>query len=185
MDVDIPHPDELQWLEESNALMLEEEYQAQLFEEDDQLIGLCEATVEEEETPAQTIGKRNRSEDIADVTESVGKRSKFDDDTTFGAEDGEEEEGWLHEPPKKKSSAEGSRDAEVFSGEFVMQEEKILSRFALEIDGDCVPVTGPCGERVFAKMCPEMVDSVNKNDRMYTHSKGLLVKFISSYLHSN
>ncbi|XP_078429313.1 P-loop containing nucleoside triphosphate hydrolases superfamily protein [Wolffia australiana] len=31
-------------------------------------------------------------------------------------------------------------------------EERFLSRFASEIDGDCVPVTGPCGERVYAKM---------------------------------
>lgn len=32
-------------------------------------------------------------------------------------------------------------------------QEKILSRFASEIDGDCVPITGLGGERVYAKIC--------------------------------
>ncbi|XP_022873714.1 chromosome transmission fidelity protein 18 homolog [Olea europaea var. sylvestris] len=37
------------------------------------------------------------------------------------------------------------------------REERILSRFATEIEGDCVPVTGLDGERVYAKMCRGMM----------------------------
>ncbi|PKA48644.1 hypothetical protein AXF42_Ash021053 [Apostasia shenzhenica] len=33
-----------------------------------------------------------------------------------------------------------------------LAEEKILSRYAVEIDGDCMPVTSPSGDRVYAKM---------------------------------
>lgn len=33
------------------------------------------------------------------------------------------------------------------------QEEKIVSRYASQIDGDCIPVTAPSGDRVYAKIC--------------------------------
>lgn len=34
----------------------------------------------------------------------------------------------------------------------VISAEKTISRFASEIQGDCVPVTAPNGERVYAKL---------------------------------
>ncbi|KAK4421722.1 Chromosome transmission fidelity protein 18 [Sesamum alatum] len=42
------------------------------------------------------------------------------------------------------------------------REERILSRYATEIEGDCVPVTGLDGERVYAKICRVDMDEVDR-----------------------
>ncbi|GER42432.1 chromosome transmission fidelity factor, partial [Striga asiatica] len=56
------------------------------------------------------------------------------------------------------------------------KEERILSRYATEIDGDFVPVTGLDGERVYAKLCSlEMDEDGRKRDlRVRGDSNGLL-----------
>ncbi|CAA0808375.1 P-loop containing nucleoside triphosphate hydrolases superfamily protein, partial [Striga hermonthica] len=56
------------------------------------------------------------------------------------------------------------------------KEERILSRYATEIDGDFVPVTGLDGERVYAKLCSlEMDEDGRKRDlRFGGDSNGLL-----------
>ncbi|CAH9071877.1 unnamed protein product [Cuscuta europaea] len=46
-----------------------------------------------------------------------------------------------------------------------VEKEKTLSRYAMEIDGDCVPVTGHDGERVYAKICRHhMKERIGKLD---------------------
>jgi chromosome transmission fidelity protein 18 len=57
-----------------------------------------------------------------------------------GRED-EDEEDWLRYPPPPAPE--------------VVVAEKTISRFASEIHGDCVPVTAPNGERVYAKLAME------------------------------
>ena len=53
----------------------------------------------------------------------------------------EEDEDWLRYSPPPASE--------------VVVAEKTISRFASEIHGDCVPVTAPNGERVYAKLAME------------------------------
>ncbi|GFP94340.1 chromosome transmission fidelity protein 18 homolog [Phtheirospermum japonicum] len=84
---------------------------------------------------------------IADPVES-NRESDNDDDE------------WLRlSPPRAvveemEVAAEGDR------------EERILSRYATEIDGDCVPVTGLDGERVYAKMCSVELDDEGRKKNL-------------------
>ncbi|KAK9287905.1 hypothetical protein L1049_016349 [Liquidambar formosana] len=79
------------------------------------------------------------SSNSIDTGSSEDKRSRIDD---VGPET---DEDWLRYLPPKES------DVHVVD-QVVVEEEKIVSRFASEIDGDCIPVTGPSGDRVYAKM---------------------------------
>ena len=56
-------------------------------------------------------------------------------------EEDEEDEDWLRYSPPPAPE--------------VVVAEKTISRFASEIHGDCVPVTAPNGERVYAKLAME------------------------------
>lgn len=59
----------------------------------------------------------------------------------------ESDEDWLrYSPPPRKNNP-------MAEGEERAMEEKIVSRYASQIDGDCIPVTAPSGERVYAKIC--------------------------------
>ncbi|KAL8026519.1 hypothetical protein ABFS82_14G033000 [Erythranthe guttata] len=58
-----------------------------------------------------------------------------------GIDDNDEEEWLRYSPPR-----DTVEEMEVVEG------ERFLSRYATEIDGDCVPVTGLDGERVYAKI---------------------------------
>ncbi|KAL0366753.1 UNVERIFIED_CONTAM: hypothetical protein Sradi_3565400 [Sesamum radiatum] len=61
-------------------------------------------------------------------------------ENTEGSDDDEE---WLRYSPPRGIVEEME----------TQREERILSRYATEIEGDCVPVTGLDGERVYAKIC--------------------------------
>ncbi|KZV29873.1 chromosome transmission fidelity protein 18 [Dorcoceras hygrometricum] len=79
------------------------------------------------------------------------KRSKPGcDEVVHSVDDGEREgddEQWIrYSPPQVE-------EVEVLEEE---RGERILSRYATEIEGDCIPVTGLDGERVYAKLCTEM-----------------------------
>ncbi|CAI9117844.1 OLC1v1019329C1 [Oldenlandia corymbosa var. corymbosa] len=91
-------------------------------------------------------------------SENGGKRES-------GAEDGgdaaEEDEEWLRYSPPLAGN--GDADVEMAAEEEV--QERYLSRYMSEIDGDCVPVTGLDGERIYAKFCrAENVESMKKLD---------------------
>ncbi|KAL8128846.1 hypothetical protein V2J09_018001 [Rumex salicifolius] len=62
------------------------------------------------------------------------------------------------------------------------EEVKYLSQFASEIDGDCVPVTGPCGERVYAKIDKDESAVGVKNFKISVQSGGLLSEPINTLL---
>lgn len=53
----------------------------------------------------------------------------------------EPDEDWLRYSPQREAVSD-----------VVVAEEKILSRFAADIDGQCMAVTAPSGARVYAKM---------------------------------
>ncbi|KAK3019198.1 hypothetical protein RJ639_002970 [Escallonia herrerae] len=61
---------------------------------------------------------------------------------------------------------------------------KIVSRYASEIDGDCIPVTGPDGERVYVKISRvvEREERVKKLD-VKGYSSGLIPEPISVLIH--
>ncbi|XP_027118993.2 uncharacterized protein [Coffea arabica] len=85
------------------------------------------------------------------------KRSRVDNG------DDEEDEDWLRYPPPRPVA--GNVDAGVAMSESEKVEERVLSRYATEIDGDYVPITGLDGERVYAKICGvECEDRVKKLD---------------------
>ncbi|KAK6145853.1 hypothetical protein DH2020_019722 [Rehmannia glutinosa] len=56
------------------------------------------------------------------------------------------------------------------------REERILSRYATEIEGDCVPITGLDGERVYAKICSVEMDEDERKTKLSVRgdSNGLL-----------
>ena len=107
------------------------------------------------------------------------KRSRVDNG------DDEEDEDWLRYPPPRPVA--GNVDAGVAMSESEKVEERVLSRYATEIDGDYVPITGLDGERVYAKICGvECEDRVKKLD-MRGDLNGqffffFFLKSVSSYL---
>lgn len=68
------------------------------------------------------------------------------------------DEGWLRHPLPKDAAAGAAPEADVRVLDAA--EEKAISRFAWEIEGECLPVTGPGGERVYAKMASSAIGVV-------------------------
>nr|XP_027118279.1 chromosome transmission fidelity protein 18 homolog [Coffea arabica] len=91
------------------------------------------------------------------------KRSRVDN------ADDEEDEDWLrYHPPRPVA---GNVDAGLAMSESEEVEERVLSRYATEIDGDYLPITGLDGERVYAKICGvECEDRVKKLDMRGDHN---------------
>lgn len=88
-------------------------------------------------------------------------------------EGSDDDEEWLRCSPHRDSFEEMEVVEEV-------EQERILSRYATEIDGDCVPITGLDGERVYAKICSsvEMDEEVrNKNLNFRRDHNGEAVTF--------
>ena len=54
----------------------------------------------------------------------------------------------------------------------VVDEERIVSRYALEIDGDCILVTGPGGDRVYLKISVTRSDGRLKKLDLEGRTKG-------------
>ncbi|XP_031113433.1 chromosome transmission fidelity protein 18 homolog [Ipomoea triloba] len=169
MDMDIPDPSELEWLE-SNSYHLH----GGLEFDDDFQQPPSPPSEPEEETPNPEPVKavdspviRNPSLQLppkpalsippsSSLPNQTKKRFR-PDPVPAGVGDAasveekrsrvesEEDEDWLlYSPPPAPAVEVVEREEE---------KEKILSRFAMEIDGDCVPVTGLDGERVYAKIC--------------------------------
>lgn len=113
------------------------------------------------------IGKRSKNEEEEPRDENF-VRSEFPDvgpmgigdvgDTEKNKEGSADDEEWLRYSPPR---------ATVEEMEVVLEatQERILSRFASEIDGDCVPVTGLDGERVYAKICSSVEMDEERRDK--------------------
>lgn len=94
-----------------------------------------------------------RSEDkedggVGDEERGV-KRREIDDE-------GEDEDWLRYSPPPKEAAAAAD---ETTTGS---DEEKIISRFVSDIEGDCVPITAPNGDRVYAKISSREVDGAQR-----------------------
>lgn len=86
-----------------------------------------------------------------ETEERSGAMDAADVDSMEKTGGGDDDEEWLRYSPPRGIVEE----MEVVESE---KQERILSRYASEIDGDCVPVTGLDGERVYAKICRVEMD---------------------------
>ncbi|XP_038981046.1 chromosome transmission fidelity protein 18 homolog [Phoenix dactylifera] len=156
--MDIPAPEELEWLE-TNAFLSEEEEDYMVVEEDagrDQEEDLIEVSRRKAPDPATTIEihtskKRPRTDKKAEVEVLEGVLADNERGIRRRASGDDSDEEWLrYSPPKDVAAADAApeRDVAVLD----VAEEKFISRFVSEIEGECIPVTGPCGDRVYAKM---------------------------------
>ncbi|CAN6284819.1 unnamed protein product [Urochloa humidicola] len=148
MDMDMPDPDELEWME-SHGLPPEEED----FYFDDPGEGFVPPPGDSDQPrdsskppePAATRaneaseGGLKRPPPPPPPEQEEEERSKRRNLEREYSED----EDWLRYSPPPAPEPE------------VVVAEKTISRFASEIHGDCVPVTAPNGERVYAKLAME------------------------------
>ncbi|KAF7131899.1 hypothetical protein RHSIM_Rhsim09G0051800 [Rhododendron simsii] len=198
MDMDIPLPDELEWLEANSHFHddypdfddpsqpypqdeHEHEFQPQSNHQNHQQPQPPKPTLSIPPKTAPTaktqIKKRFRSDGQDSLVTEEGARSedkrKRGDDVRLENEEGEgegAEEDWLRYSPPHTEEWGGMVDEDV-----VFEEERVVSRFASEIDGDFVPVTGLDGERVYAKMTSR-VEEMNglKKVGIKVHTGGLI-----------
>ncbi|VAI07444.1 unnamed protein product [Triticum turgidum subsp. durum] len=149
-DMEMPDPEELEWME-SNGLLPEEEEYAYF---DDPAEGFlpaagdaCKPPAPPQETatspakPADEVSdanlKRPPPPPPPEQEEDRSKRRNVDRVDSV-------DEDWLRYSPPPAAEAVA---------------EKIVSRFASEIQGDSMPVTAPNGERVYAKLATEKLVS--------------------------
>jgi len=105
---------------------------------------------------------------VLDGEERGIKRRELDDDGE------EEDEDWLrHSPPPKETVADATTTESDQPMSEAAAEEKIISRFASEIEGDCIPVTGPSGDRVYAKMSLGVGDVDGGGQRKFHSEKSV------------
>ncbi|KAM7259687.1 hypothetical protein ACFE04_015428 [Oxalis oulophora] len=149
--MDIPDIDELEFLEANSHNYYEDEYLDDLQPPEEE-----EPVKEPEprpESPNQ-ITKRRRSnsphssdqridihsdDDDVTIIMNNNKKSKFDND---------DDEDWLHYSPPPQPTVQSPQI------EHQEEEEKVLSRYASQIDGEFIPITAPGGgDRVYAKVC--------------------------------
>lgn len=144
MDMDIPLPEELELLE-SNAYLLEDYPDLdppEPYPEEDQ--GAKSPDLQSDPEVEITGHKRSRLDSPdGSLSEAVGpseeKRSRIDDSAP------ETDEDWLRYSPPQESDP-------VVEDLVGFVKEKTVSRYASEIDGECMPVTAPNGDRVYAKL---------------------------------
>lgn len=177
MDMDIPLPEELELLESNSQFYddyLDLEPPEPYPEEDEHqpqpqlslpTLSLDPPLLFEIHSNGQ---KRPRSDGAdASTAENVGlsdeKRSRVDD---VGSDSDEE---WLrYSPPHRETNPDAEEQGRV-------TEEKIVSRYASHIDGDCIPVTSPSGDRVYAKICRVVGEERSKKLDMKEQSGGILL----------
>uniref|UniRef100_J3LMA1 AAA+ ATPase domain-containing protein n=1 Tax=Oryza brachyantha TaxID=4533 RepID=J3LMA1_ORYBR len=150
-DMDMPDPEELEWMESHGLLPEEEEEYAYLDEPDEEGFlaaggGADQSRVSRQETtpaptkPADEVSegnlKRPPSPPPPEQEEERSKRRNVD------REDPGDEDWLRYSPPPVVD----------------IVAEKTISRFASEIRGECIPVTGPNGERVYAKVATGGLD---------------------------
>ncbi|KAL5542552.1 hypothetical protein UlMin_010262 [Ulmus minor] len=171
MDMDVPLPEELELLE-ANYRSHEEhpdfEEPHQPFPDEDEEPPINPPSSSETLINGQ---KRLRSSSngpdaSALAPESAGpsdeKRSRIDETGLF-----DRDEDWLRHSPPKENDPVAEEVAPA-------SEERIVFRYASEIDGDCIPVTAPGGgDRVYAKISREERDERPKKLDAKTRSGGL------------
>lgn len=171
MDMDIPLPDELELLEANYhlhedwaELEQQEPDPEEYIEEDRQPTSASKSppsTHHQQSTETQVNGhKRLRPVDETTAGPSDEKRSRIDD------------EDWLRYSPPPQESDPIPMVEERTTADAV--EEKIVWRYASEIDGDFIPVTAPSlGDRVYAK-----ISRVEMEERPQRGQSGGRTKFL-------
>ncbi|GAA0156401.1 hydrolase [Lithospermum erythrorhizon] len=130
-------------------------------DENEGLIGGFDSVVSSKRSKINVVGEDEGESGGFESVES-SKRSRVN------VGEGEDEE-WLRYSPPRVVEDEVEVVEEV--------KEKILSRFATEIEGDCVPITGFDGERVYAKIGGFRAEEgvrVNRKLDVKFGSKGLI-----------
>nr|KYP50805.1 Chromosome transmission fidelity protein 18 isogeny [Cajanus cajan] len=168
MDMDIPLPEELELLESNSHFPEQEEDHHYYFPE------LHSAETHSQQPPpdlalppeAQSFAANKRSRPNPPEEEKRAKvRVSVEEDSSAA------DEVWLrHSPPPaeekrpevrvslEENSSVADEDWLRYSPppepaqETTFAKEQTLSRFASEIDGECMPVTAPNGDRVYAKL---------------------------------
>uniref|UniRef100_K4A5L2 AAA+ ATPase domain-containing protein n=1 Tax=Setaria italica TaxID=4555 RepID=K4A5L2_SETIT len=145
MDMDMPDPDELEWME-SHGLLPEEEEDVYFDDPDEGFVpphGDSDQPRDSSQPPEPAPPRANEASEGGlkrpppppPPEKEEEERSKR---RNVEREDSEDEEWLRYSPPPPAPE--------------VVVAEKTISRFASEIHGDCVPVTAPNGERVYAKL---------------------------------
>ncbi|KAF8388367.1 hypothetical protein HHK36_027033 [Tetracentron sinense] len=204
MDMDIPLPEELEWLETNAFLPEEDEEEVELYTEE-------EEDHQQQQQQKQQIPDSSRTNplgrsitavlapesisiaDLSPVSEnqingkkrlwsgkdnsadaSSSEKVSSDEKRNRIAPPGSEiDEDWLRFSPPMENIDETP---------VVVEEEKFVSRFASEIDGDCIPVTGPSGDRVYAKMSRVERNDVSKKLNIKGYSYGLIFEPINDLM---
>ncbi|KAF8015991.1 hypothetical protein BT93_H1517 [Corymbia citriodora subsp. variegata] len=176
--MDIPLPDELEWLEAHSRLHEEDPLDLQPPDpypyppEGDEEVGGEERDFWGDRASPPPKSPQSGDEKLENHKrpsreEAAGpikkKRSKVAD------HEDDEEEDWLRYSPPPETS-----HAELREEEILEPEEVAISRYASQIDGECVPVTAPGGDRVYAKICRFDNDSRPKKLDMRARSDGLI-----------
>ncbi|CAN1146914.1 Chromosome transmission fidelity protein 18 homolog [Linum perenne] len=172
MDFDIPQADELEWLEANSHSP-----------EEDELRPFVPSDEEPPQSPfglptaGSNSGQKRQISHVLDSSNLVDegnadvridqKRSKVDDD-----------QDWLRYSPTRDSEDRVGASMEEDQVEEV--EERIVSKFLSQIDGDFIPVTAPGGEdRVYAKLCTVQADGTAHKLDLKSKSGGLLAEPIN------
>ncbi|XBH56961.1 hypothetical protein VPH35_078664 [Triticum aestivum] len=159
-DMEMPDPEELEWME-SNGLLPEEEEYAYFDDPDEGFLPAAGDACKPHDPPQETATSPAKPAD--EVSEANLKRPPPPPPPEQEEERGKRrnvdrvdsvDEDWLRYSPPPAAEAVA---------------EKIVSRFASEIQGDSMPVTAPNGERVYAKLATEkLVSEVIEGTRRRT-----------------
>ncbi|KAJ3682667.1 hypothetical protein LUZ60_012894 [Juncus effusus] len=159
MEMEMPALEELEWLE-SNSLLPEEPLDDEYFFDGEDLHAdpsrpshISPTSTSRDTAPSvvatdsQNSKKRPRQDEID--SSSLRPPASHVEEISSDAKEKDSDEDWLHYSPKKGKSCSAEIEVDVQMPDVA---EKIISRFASEIDGDCMAITGPDGQRVYAKL---------------------------------
>lgn len=175
--MDIPLADELEWLE-SQRYREEEDDGMDPFpfpfppdEEEDEVKFEGKAASESPQSVEPHINGHKRSsvqgELVGPCTEKRRRSTPVHED----------DEDWLRYCPAGKSDDIYHRDQTASEPEEIM-----VSRYVSRIDGECLPVTAPNGDRVYAKLCRADTQSQGKKLISNFRSGGNVFPPMSLYL---
>uniref|UniRef100_A0A0D9Z526 AAA+ ATPase domain-containing protein n=1 Tax=Oryza glumipatula TaxID=40148 RepID=A0A0D9Z526_9ORYZ len=152
-DMDMPDPEELEWME-SHGLLPEEEEEYAYFDdpEDEGFLPAAAGADQPRRSPQETTAAPAKPAD--EVSEGNLKRPPPPPPPEQG------EERSKRRNVDREDSGDGDEDWLRYSPPPVVEvvAEKTISRFASDIRGDCMSVTAPNGERVYAKVATDGLD---------------------------
>uniref|UniRef100_A0A0E0NSV4 AAA+ ATPase domain-containing protein n=1 Tax=Oryza rufipogon TaxID=4529 RepID=A0A0E0NSV4_ORYRU len=152
-DMDMPDPEELEWME-SHGLLPEEEEEYAYFDdpEDEGFLPAAAGADQPRRSPQETTAAPSKPAD--EVSEGNLKRPPPPPPPEQG------EERSKRRNVDREDSGDGDEDWLRYSPPPVVEvvAEKTISRFASDIRGDCMSVTAPNGERVYAKVATDGLD---------------------------